>query len=91
MLVEIQSVEFLVKNPPWNKKPPPCFATDFLGREAAKETFRDLGAFLNPPIELLIRLDFETGTMRILRGEGGVGGGSGPYSAWQEKSEIQTE
>ena len=42
-------------------------------------------------IDLLIRLAAETGTMRILRGEGGVGGGSGPYSAWQEKSEIQAE
>ena len=42
-------------------------------------------------IDLLIRVAAETGTMRILRGEGGVGGGSGPYSAWQEKSEIQAE
>ena len=42
-------------------------------------------------IDLLIRLAAETGTMRILRGEGGGGGGSGPYSAWQEKIEIQAE
>ena len=42
-------------------------------------------------IDLLIRLAAETGTMRILRGEGGVGGGSGPYSAWQEKIEIQAD
>ena len=43
-------------------------------------------------IDQLFRLAAVTGTIRILRGEGGVGGGgSGPYSAWQEKSEIQAE
>ena len=36
-------------------------------------------------IDQLFRLAAVTGTIRILRGEGGVGGGSGPYSAWQEK------
>ena len=35
------SVEFLVN--------PPCFATDFLGREAAKDFFWDLGHLINEP------------------------------------------